>query len=167
MAIKPWPLPIRLIHWLMVVLLSTDLLFLETGEQAHRYVGLSIASLVCIRLGLLWFSRDLAYKINWPGFAAIKHQITQRQWVYTHHSPLGALMIYSMWCLVLACATSGYLQTTDALWGEEWIEWVHSVLVYSLFALITVHITAIMLLQTFAKLPLLQRMGRGVPKNHS
>ncbi|HMW49034.1 MAG TPA: cytochrome b/b6 domain-containing protein [Cellvibrionaceae bacterium] len=163
MAIKPWPLPIRLIHWLMVGLITADLLFLETGERAHKFVGFTLAGLVCIRLALLGLSRNPAYKINLPKLAAIKQQITQRQWAYTHHSPLGALMICTIWGLLLAAATSGYLQTTDALWGEEWVEQLHSVIVYSLFTAIALHVSAIALLQRRAKLPLVQRMWRGVP----
>ncbi|MFO1368828.1 MAG: cytochrome b/b6 domain-containing protein [Marinagarivorans sp.] len=160
MAIKPWPLPIRLIHWSLVALLSTDLLLLEPGEWAHKYAGFSMAGLVCLRVGFLVFSRNPAYKLNLPSVAAIKRQISQRQWGHAHHSPLGALMIVSIWSLILAAASSGYLQTTDAFWGEEWVELLHSTIVYSLFTLILLHITAIVLLQTLVKLPLLQRMGR-------
>lgn len=161
MKASPWPLPIRLIHWSQVVLLSCDLLFLETGEWAHEYVGYTLAGLVAIRLALIVFSPNGQYKIHLPSPAAIKQQVANKQWVYQHHSPLGSLMIIGIWSLMLAAAGSGFLQTTDAFWGEDWVQLLHTVVVYSLFSLIVVHVSAIVVLQRVIKLPLLQRMLRG------
>jgi cytochrome b len=161
MAVNPWPLPIRLIHWLLVALITTDILFLEPGEWVHKYAGYTMAGLVCIRLGLLCFSRNRAYAVHLPTRAAIKQQISQRQWAHPHHSPLGTLMIYCTWCLLLTAAGTGHLQTTDVFWGDEWVELLHSTVVYSLFAVISLHICAILLLHCYFKVPLLARMWRG------
>jgi cytochrome b len=156
-----WPLTIRLIHWYMAGVLFLDVVFLEAGEQAHKLAGLSLAAVVCVRLGLCWLSTNTAYRLNWPGLAALKNQIKTRRVHYIHHSPLGSLMIISLWCCVLAAAGSGYMQTTDMFWGEEWVELMHSFFVYSLFGLILIHISAIIYMQKIAKLNLIQRIWRG------
>lgn len=161
MKASPWPLPIRLIHWSQVVLLSCDLLFLETGEWAHKYVGYTLASLVVIRLALLCCSRNERYTIHLPSLAAIKQQVANRQWAYEHHSPLGSLMIIGIWSLMLAAAGSGFMQTLDVFWGEDWVQLLHTVVVYSLFTLIGLHVCAIAVLQRVIKLPVVQRMWRG------
>ncbi len=44
-------------------------------------------------------------------------------------------MMLSLMALVLALGLTGYLQTTDMFWGEEWLEELHEGLAYTLLGL--------------------------------
>ncbi|PUB16356.1 cytochrome b561-like protein [Yoonia sediminilitoris] len=46
------------------------------------------------------------------------------------HTPLGALMIYTLLLALLVVGLSGYLMTTDMFWGVEWPETVHEFAVH-------------------------------------
>ena len=58
--------------------------------------------------------------------------------------PLSA-MVLALLLAVAFTAGSGWLMTTDALWGEEWIEELHEAAAWSTLALIAAHVAGVIL----------------------
>ena len=66
--------------------------------------------------------------------------------------------------LVLALGISGFLQTTDAFWGEEWLQEVHEVLASALIALATLHAAAAIVMGRLEGVSLVGAMITGVKR---
>ena len=58
------------------------------------------------------------------------------------HNPVGALMMLGLMAIVLALGTTGWMQTLDAYWGEEWLQNVHRLIGNILIGLATMHALA-------------------------
>ena len=41
------------------------------------------------------------------------------------HNPLGAVMMLVLMALVLTLGVTGWMQSLDAFWGEEWLQDLH------------------------------------------
>ena len=62
---------------------------------------------------------------------------------YLGHNPLGALMILVLLACLVALAFTGWLFTTDAFWGEAWLEQLHEFLAWSLSAFVAMHLAGV------------------------
>mgnify|MGYP001210714099 CR=1 FL=1 len=71
------------------------------------------------------------------------------------HTPLGALMIYNLLLTLALICLTGWMMTTTAYWGVEWVEETHEVLVAWAEISVVAHIAAIALesLRTRVSLP--------------
>ena len=81
---------------------------------------------------------------------------------YVGHNPLGALMMLSLMALVLALGLTGYLQTTDSFWGEEWLEELHEGLAFTLLWLAGLHGAAAVVLGRLEHTNLVGAMITGI-----
>jgi len=68
---------------------------------------------------------------------------THRRRAHLGHSPLGALMIFNLLAVMLAIGVTGYMMTTDAYWGVEWVEEAHEMLVVWAEISVVLHIAAV------------------------
>ena len=78
------------------------------------------------------------------------------------HNPLGALMMLTLMALVLALGLTGYLQTTDTFWGEEWLEELHEGLAFTLLWLAGLHAAAAIVLGRLEHTNLIGAMFTGI-----
>ncbi|MFN4103497.1 MAG: cytochrome b/b6 domain-containing protein [Tepidimonas sp.] len=78
------------------------------------------------------------------------------------HNPLGALMMLLLMALVLALALTGWLQSTDALWGEEWVEELHEGLANTLLVAAGLHAAAAIVMGRLQRVHLVRAMITGV-----
>ena len=56
------------------------------------------------------------------------------------HNPLGAWMIVALLLSVIVLCVTGWLYTTDALWGNETVEMLHIGFAWGLPGLIALHV---------------------------
>ena len=80
------------------------------------------------------------------------------------HNPLGALMMLALMALVLALGLTGFLQTTDAFWGEEWLEEIHEALAATLIALAGIHAAAAIVMGRLERVNLVGAMITGIKR---
>mgnify|MGYP000440935611 CR=1 FL=1 len=153
MSTAPRTRTIRLYHWTQAVtfLLASEVF--EFGETAHRAAGYSLLALVGVRV--LWGiagartadaqeDRLRAY-LHSP--RAILHELLallRRQ--SRSHLALGQSMALLLMLLMSATAISGYLQTTDRFWGEQWMMDLHGNLSFALTGLVLMHVATQLLL---------------------
>jgi cytochrome b len=46
--------------------------------------------------------------------------------------------------MLIAISVTGYMMTTDAFWGAEWVENLHRGLVYTTLGLIALHVAGVL-----------------------
>ena len=78
------------------------------------------------------------------------------------HNPFGALMMLALMALVLSLGLTGYLQTTDMFWGDEWLEELHEGLASALLGLAGLHAAAALLVGRLEGTNLIGAMITGV-----
>nr|WP_234893865.1 cytochrome b/b6 domain-containing protein [Sinorhizobium medicae] len=62
---------------------------------------------------------------------------------YLGHNPLGAVMVVLLLLMVGGIALTGWMQTTDAYWGVEWVEETHEALAELLLVAIALHVVGV------------------------
>ena len=80
------------------------------------------------------------------------------------HNPLGALMMLALMALVLALGFTGWLQGTDAFWGEEWLQEVHEWLANGLLLAAGLHAAAAVMMGRVERVNLVRAMVTGVKR---
>tara|TARA_R110001592_G_scaffold357416_1_gene660579 strand:+ start:140768 stop:141298 length:531 start_codon:yes stop_codon:yes gene_type:complete len=168
-AIPVWDPLVRICHWLVATLFFANFWLLEAGETPHEWVGYSIASLVAMRL--VWgFTGPANARIVhfWPTPARINQHLKNiRAPVAIGHNPLGGAMILFLWFMLLLAALSGWLQTTDKYWGEEWVENVHNFSADIVMVAVAIHIAAVLIMPRINGTALVVPMVTGRRKQHA
>lgn len=145
-TIRVWDPLLRLLHWTLVVCVLSNLLN-ESGEIVHRGLGYTATAVILIRIVWGFIGPRHARFSDWlptpgrlfPYLVALRRGKAPR---HIGHNPAGALMMLALLALVLALGTSGYLMTTDAFFGEDWLEETHAALADILIAAVVVHVSA-------------------------
>lgn len=146
-TIKIWDPAVRLFHWSLVAAMAYEFGF-EAGTSLHNNLGYVILGLIGFRL--LWgfvgtryarfveFVRSPRETLRYVFDIAIGHPRR-----YLGHNPAGAVMVLALLFMAALTAGSGWAMTTDALWGEEWIEELHEGAAYATLALIAAHVAGV------------------------
>ena len=77
------------------------------------------------------------------------------------HNPLGALMMFVLWGVIIALGVTGYLQTTDQFWGDDTIQAIHEFLANSLWVLVPLHVAAAIIMGRLQQQNLVKSMITG------
>jgi cytochrome b len=143
--VRVWDSFVRMFHW---SLLGLFVLAFATGdelEKVHIVVGYVIVALLTLRV--VWgfvgprharFSDFVRPPGETLGYA--RRALRGRPPRHLGHNPLGGLMIVAMLATLTAVAATGFMMTTDAFWGAEWVEDLHEALVYGMLVLIALHV---------------------------
>lgn len=165
--LRVWDGFVRLFHWSLVAAVLLDYAVLEEGETPHRWVGYAAAGLVLARCVWGFIGSPHARWSNFlPTPSKLRRQLADiasgEHRAYVGHSPLGAVMMMALMTLVLGLGLTGWLQGTDAYWGEEWLEETHEALASALMLLAAVHAAAALLLGRLERVNLVRAMVTGV-----
>ena len=143
-----WGLWIRAVHWAVATIVVVDL-FNEAGANPwHRNLGYAAAGLVVLRLGVGAVLRGhpspvarVRAAIRAPSYA--RDVVAGRSRPSAGHNPLGALMSFIIWSLVLFLGVTGWMTQLDRFWGEEWLHDLHAAGAYALGVCAAVHIIGV------------------------
>jgi cytochrome b len=149
-TVKVWDPVVRIFHWSLVGLFTFSFFTGDEWKQAHIYSGYAIIGLLAIRV--IWgivgsrharFSSFIYHPATVLRFIA--DSIKMRAKRYIGHNPAGGMMVLALLLMISTIVTTGYMMTTDAYWGEEWVETVHKTAVYTTIGLIVLHIAGVIL----------------------
>lgn len=162
-----WDRFVRFFHWSLVGCVVFDFVLDDDGQTAHQWVGYAAAALVLARI--VWGfvgSRHARFADFFPTpsrLAAHLRALADGDLPrHEGHNPLGALMMLALMALVLALGVTGWLQTTDAFWGDETMESVHELLAHALVGLALLHAAAAIVMGRLEHTRLVKAMFTGV-----
>lgn len=149
-TVKVWDPLLRLFHWSLVT--SFAVAWLSGGEVRvlHEWAGYAAAALVAFRViyGLAGptyarFGQFIRGPLTTAAYT--RDVISRRERRYVGHNPLGALMVVTLLALMTGMAITGWLMTTDAFWGVEWVEELHGVLANVMLGLVVLHVAGVIM----------------------
>lgn len=159
-AVKVWDPFVRLFHWSLVSCVLLNLFILEAGETVHEWTGYLASALVLARVSWGFVgSRHARFADFFPTPGRLYRHfkaLSQGQHPqYAGHNPLGALMM-------LALGLTGWLQTTEAYFGEEWLQELHEWLANGLLIAAGLHALAALVMGRLERVNLVKAMVTGV-----
>ena len=167
-----WDRFVRVFHWSLVACVAFNLLVQDDGEPLHRWSGYLASGLVLARI--VWGfigSRHARFADFFPTPARLRAHLAAiragRHDFQPGHNPLGALMMLALMTLVLALGLTGFLQTTDLFWGEEWLEELHAGLATTLIALAGIHAAAAIVIGRLERVNLVGAMITGIKRTRN
>ena len=147
-VVKVWDPLVRIGHWALVLCVAAAWITSEGGHVWHERLGYATLAIVAARV--LWgfvgpryarfaqFLRSPAATLAYAG-----RTLAWAEPRHIGHNPLGGWMIVALIVCVILTGASGWLFTSDAFWGVEWVEEVHEFFANSLLALAGVHIAGV------------------------
>ena len=148
-TVKVWDPFVRVFHWTLLTLFAVAFATGDEIEGVHIAAGYGIAFLLTLRL--VWgvigpryarfssFVRSprqvLAYLRDVANFKARRH---------LGHNPAGGAMIMALLAALIGTAVTGYMMTTQAYWGAEWVEQLHEALANGTLVLAGLHVLGVL-----------------------
>lgn len=148
-TVKVWDPLVRIFHWSLVLCFGGAYLLSEEGGALHQALGYGVLGLVAFRL--VWGFIGTRYArfgsfVPTPGRLAAyaKDFVTHREQRYLGHNPAGGAMILALLAALAGTGLTGWMMTTDAWWGVEWVEAMHETLAGGTLALIGLHVAGVL-----------------------
>ena len=167
--IPVWDRFVRVFHWTLVGCILVNYFIMDDGETLHRLLGYTASALVYARI--VWGfigSRHARFADFFPTPARIKrhlhHLKSGTRDDHPGHNAIGAVMMLILLALVIALGITGYMQGTDAFWGEEWVQELHESLASTLIACAGLHALAAIIMGRIERTNLIGAMISGVKK---
>ena len=143
--VKIWDPFVRLFHWSLVVTIATAWLTGDEVKIVHEPLGYIAAVLIALRV--IWgfagshYARFTQFVPSLNTFSSyVSDIVTGKEKRYLGHNPAGAVMIMALIMVIAATALTGWLQTTDAYFGDENMEDIHELFANGLLVLVALHI---------------------------
>ena len=162
-----WDRFVRVFHWSLVSSVTFNYFVMNDGKTTHQIVGYMAVTLVVSRI--IWGfigSRHARFADFLPTPSRLAQHIRQvtsgNHVAIQGHNPVGALMMLALMSTVLALGTTGWMQTLDAYWGEEWLQNLHRDIGNVLMGLATLHALAAIVMGRMERTRLIKAMFTGV-----
>lgn len=146
--VRVWDLPVRIVHWGLVVGVATAWFTGHGPPWLHDGTGYAVLALVSLRFirGVFGPRADRFTRFV-PGAGetlAYARKVRRGQEPrFLGHNPLGGWMIVALLMAAFGAGVSGWLYTTDRFWGVEWVEDLHESLANLLVILIVIHVAGV------------------------
>lgn len=174
--IRVWDLPIRLFHWLLVLCIAGSLVSVNLGGNAiewHAYFGYSILTLLIFRF--IWGfigSKHARFSSFIPTRRAILEYLQGSTVRVLGHNPIGALSVFALlFVLSVQVITGLFVDDEIAFQGPlakyvpnfvvSFLSEIHEGNQVVIYALITIHISAIWFYKKFKGENLIKPMLTG------
>lgn len=165
--VQVWDLFVRVFHWSLVTCVALNFAVVTDGKDIHQWLGYLAVALVTARI--VWGfvgTRYARFSDFFPTPARLREHLSamRNRQPHSHagHNPLGALMMLALMAVVLALGVTGFLQTTDAFWGDEMMQELHEFLANGLIALAGLHAAAAIVMGRLERTNLVKAMVTGV-----
>jgi cytochrome b len=147
---RVWDPLVRIFHWSLVSSFAVAWLTPHSAENIHHWAGYAAGALILIRL--LWgilgtpyarfsqFVRDPKSVVDY-----LRAIISGREARHIGHNPAGGAMVLVLMMAMAVTAVTGWMMTTDAYYGEDWVENIHGLSADGLLMLVLIHVSGVML----------------------
>jgi cytochrome b len=150
---KLWDVPTRILHWLIALLVTSNLFFITGDDNSDVHQGTGLLAVCLVLLRFIWGfrgsepSRFRSFPLGLGKLSDfIKSHLPRRpSQDYLGHNPLASWTYLLMWGIIICLGLSGWLLTTDAYWGDERLEGAHKALTKLLQGLILAHFFGLIL----------------------
>lgn len=150
MSVKVWDPFVRLFHWGLAASFVIAWVTAEEWDSLHYWAGYAAGALIALRL--IWGLVGTRYArftqfIKSPR-ATLKYLgdiLRGAEPRYLGHNPAGAAMIIALILAMAGCILTGWMYTTTAFWGSEWVEEIHEALANGLLFLVLLHVGGVLL----------------------
>jgi cytochrome b len=161
-----WDPLVRILHWTLALSIALAWLTRTGFGRWHEWVG--YASLVVIGVRLAWGAAGPPYArfvqfVRGPS-AGLQYALLAlrgRAPRYLGHNPLGGWMVLALITTTIAAGGTGWLYTTDAYWGEAWLETLHDACAKLLLALVALHVAGVIATSVLHRENLVRAMIHG------
>lgn len=147
-TVRVWDPLVRVFHWSLVISFFGAYLLGDDGGALHQTLGYVALGLVAFRIiwGLVG-TRNARFGSFVPSVQRLrdymKDVVTHKDRRFLGHNPAGAVMILLLLIAVIATGATGWMMTTNAFWGVEWVEEVHEAMANSTLALVGLHVAGV------------------------
>ncbi|MDO9327871.1 MAG: cytochrome b/b6 domain-containing protein [Pseudomonas sp.] len=162
-----WDRFVRFFHWSLVSCVAFNYLVMSDGKTLHQWVGYLAVTMVLSRI--VWGfvgSRHARFSDFFPTPSRVTAHVRQvrlgQHDTSLGHNPIGAIMMLALMAAILALGTTGWMQTLDAFWGDEWLQNLHSLIGNVLIAMATLHALAAIVMGRVERTRLIKAMVTGV-----
>ena len=151
---RVWDGLVRTLHWTLAAAVAVCWISghwpPRDFDAVHHTAGYVAAAAVALRLawGLAGSGHArLSQFVRGPraGLAYARALRAGREPRYIGHNPLGGWMVLALWATAAALSLSGWLFTTDWLWGYQWLSDLHAQLAWFIAALVCCHLCGVAL----------------------
>jgi cytochrome b len=147
---RVWDPFVRAFHWSLVGLFIVAFVTGAEVEWLHFAVGYAIAALVALRVAWGFVGpRHARFRdfVRPPRevLAYLRDAVRLRAPRHLGHNPAGGAMVIAMLGLLVGISVTGFMMTTDAFWGAQWVEELHEGLVNTMLILIALHVAGVLL----------------------
>lgn len=144
-TVRVWDPLVRIFHWSLVALFAFAFVTADEWDSAHETAGYVIAGLVVVRIIWgLFGSRHARFSnfVRGPSTVArfLSDSVSLKAKRHLGHNPAGGAMVLALLLSIGVIAITGFMITTDAFWGVEWVEDAHELVVYGTLGLIALHV---------------------------
>ena len=145
-TVKVWDPLLRVLHWSLAFAFLINFIN-EGGDPLHNWLGYAALFLIGVRFVWGWIGPRHARFSDWVrGPRAIRHYLRERLSGRSSrqlgHNPAAGAMMVALLVGVALVGVTGWLQTTDRFFGEEWLEQLHEVLEYAVLEMVGLHVVA-------------------------
>ena len=148
-TVRVWDRAVRLLHWTLVAAVALSALGLVALFGVHQPAGYVALAAVLVRS--VWGGVGSRYArfaqfVRGPR-AALRYAravAAGREPRFIGHNPLGGWMVVALMLCVIGLALTGWLYTTDALFGDETVETIHRGLAWTLLGLVVAHVAGVL-----------------------
>lgn len=149
-TVRVWDPLVRIFHWGLAASFAVAWFAGDEVMSLHEWAGYAAAGLIALRIVLgVVGSRRARFSDFMRGprhtLAYARAAVTGSEPRYIGHNPLGALMIVALLSVVMLLAITGFMQTTDAFWGVEWVKELHESLANVALGLVGLHVAGVVL----------------------
>lgn len=146
--IPVWDVPVRVLHWTLVLTVAAAWLTRHSPGRWHEWLGYATLAIVALRTlwGFIGADHSRFASFVRPASATIAYALavfSGREARFIGHNPLGGWMVFILLSMVTLVGFTGWLYTTDRFWGIAWVEELHSTLSDLLFLFVALHILGV------------------------
>jgi len=143
-TVRVWDRFVRLSHWTLVAGFAVAFLW-EEGDLLHQGAGYLVAAVAVLRIVWGFTGPEHARFENFVPTPAtlvshLRDVVTFRDHRHLGHNPAVGAMAVVLLGLMLALGVTGWMMTTDAYFGAEWVEELHEGAANAALALVLLHV---------------------------